>query len=269
MNALSREEFDHLRKVLYSQTGIALGDEKAELVGGRLRNRLTAHGLSDYAGYLRILRNDPDEMSKFINALTTNKTDFFREASHFAHLERELLPKAARGRPFMVWSAACSTGQEPYTLGIVMEDFARGHPGFDFRVLGSDIDTNVLEQAERAVYDEQTLAPVPPEALRAHFETGKGNNEGLYRVKEHLRAKYKFRRFNLVEGGDLPAKPLFDCVFLRNVLIYFDPASTKRVIENVLVRLKPDGHLFIGHSESLRDHGKELVFVGDAIYRKR
>lgn len=265
---VSPMEFETLRTLLYRETGIALGDDKRELMGGRLRARLAALGLSNLAQYARRIREDRQELTQFINAMTTNKTDFLRERTHFDALAREVLPAFREPRPFLAWSAACSTGEEPYTLGMTLAEFARTCPGFDFRILATDIDTHVLEKAMAGTFETRAMEPVSPSLRSAYFEKGRGENEGLWRVRSGLREKYKFRSFNLLTGVGLTQSIQFDVVFLRNVLIYFDLKSTSRVIANVLTRLKPGGLLYIGHSESLREHGKELAFVGDATYRK-
>ena len=263
---ISVTEFEQLAALLYQETGIALPLEKQEMMGGRLRKRLEVTGLESLSAYMCLVRSDSNELTEFINVMTTNKTDFFREKSHFEYMAREFLPAHPPERMCMGWSAASSTGQELYTLAMVCSEFKKTKPQFDFRLLGTDIDTQVVAAAERGIYEPHTLEPVAPAYVHTYFDRNKVKD--LYKIKDSLKEKCKFRENNLMlprtDWGSLK----FDFVFLRNVLIYFDEESTQRVIANITARMHPGALLFIGHSETLRNASKGLTFVGDSIYKK-
>ncbi len=266
-------EFEHVRRLIYEHAGIALSSCKRPLVQARLGRRMRALGIGSLADYLRHLEADMsgEELRQFINALTTNKTDFMREVHHFHHLREQWAPAvraraASGGRKLRLWSAACSTGEEPYSIAMTVVD-ALG-PGWDIRILASDIDTNVLETAAEGIYTLEQVSPIPREMLARHFLRGTGARAGLVRVRDTLRSLVAFRRVNLLGDVDPPSKR-FDVIFCRNVLIYFDRPTQQRVIARLVSALRDNGLLFLGHSESAAGLVDGLRPVGNTIYATR
>jgi len=275
-DGLSDHEFHTFRTLVATHCGIALGPHKRALLQARLGRRLRTLGLTTFAEYHRILvQDDPhgEELVHFINAVTTNKTEFYREAHHFAYLAEEwapaLIARASRGgeRSVRIWSAGCSTGEEPYTIAMTVAD-ALSHAGpWSVRILASDIDTEVLARAESATYSIEAAAGIPPAALKRHFLRGIGTSLGLMRARPELQSLVTFRRINLMEGQWPLGAPL-DVIFCRNVLIYFDRPTQQRVLERLAKSLKDDGVLVLGHSEGMLGTMQRLQHVGHTIYRK-
>jgi len=246
--AYGPRDFERARELIHQRAGIALGDGKREMVYSRLAKRLRALGIPRFADYLAKLddRAHP-EWEHFVNALTTNQTDFFREAHHFAMLAQRALE--IRGRPMRVWSAAASSGEEPYSIAITLcEAYECLMPPVE--ILATDLDTRVLAYAREAVYPLEKVGTLDPERLRRFFLKGRGAREGMARVRDAVRDLVAFRTLNLrdthwdVEGP-------FDAIFCRNVLIYFDKETQRAVLERLAARLAPGGLYFAGHSESL------------------
>jgi chemotaxis protein methyltransferase CheR len=272
---LKLHEFERLRTLLKGEVGIHIGDKKQVLMESRLISRMRVLGIQSYKDYISHLESDHTEIGEFINALTTNKTDFFRENDHFEFLKREGVPTLLRTQPQLrrinAWSAASSTGEEAYTLGIVLSELLQSPENprpWDFRLLGTDIDTEVIAHAEAGIYkDTLVRTQIAPQLVQKYFLCGAGRNRGKYRVCDQLRSVTKFRRFNLTQGEFL-SDIRFELIFLRNVLIYFQQDTIKQVIERVARRLRPGGYLILGHSESLHgiDHG--LTHLGRSIYLK-
>ncbi len=262
---LSDAEFETLRKLLYEAVGINLTPEKKALVMGRLSKRLLDLGLSSFAEYFRRIASgkDPDERQWAFNALTTNETSFFREPQHFAFLTQNILPAHPRGESFRVWSAASSTGEEPYSIAMVLAERLRKAP---WEIVASDISTKVLDQARRALYPMQRAEQIPKPYLRDFCLKGTGPHEGSFSIDRWPRERVRFLQVNLV--APLPDLGQFDLIFLRNVLIYFDPPTKRKVVENLLRALKPGGHFFSGHSESLTGMVSGLLPLKPAVYRK-
>lgn len=262
---LSNEEFNRFRSWLYDTAGISLSDAKRQLVVGRLAKRLQLHGLESYGSYFRMLTggNHPDELQMAIDLLTTNETYFFREPKHFDYLRDNILPQVQAGRGFRVWSAASSSGQEAYTLAMVLADRFGDDP---WEIIGSDLSTRVLEKARSGHYPLEQSRHIPQEYLRRYCLKGVGSQEGTFLVSKHLRNRVSFRQVNLI--NKLPKLGDFDLIVLRNVMIYFDAPTKRKVVSNLLPLLKPGGHLFIGHSESLNGIVDGLHLVRPAIYRK-
>ncbi len=276
---LTDKEFDGFRALIYKLTGIALNDGKRQLVQSRLQKRLRFYHFATFAEYHRLvssLGSGDDETATFINCITTNKTDFFREPHHFEFVTQQILPDLARqaqaeGRSprLRVWHAGCSSGEEPYTLGIALAESLDGKGNWDVRQLASDIDTNVLAQAERGVYPADRVAPIPADCLRRHFLRGTGDSRELYQVKPALRSQVTFRQINLLEEWPLQPATRFDMIFCRNVVIYFDKPTQQRLFARFQERLRPGGYLFLGHSESLHGQNEAFDSVGHTIYRLR
>lgn len=262
---LTDQEFDFLRKLLHQAAGINLTTEKKALVIGRLTRRIESLGLSSYGEYFRLIASntDPAERQWALDALTTNETYFFREPQHFAYLSEIILPKAPPGESFRVWSAASSSGEEAYSIAMLLSERLGRRP---WEIIGTDLSTKVLEKAMRGQYPMERADKIPQPYLHAYCLKGVGDQEGTFLVDPSLRKRVKFQHANLMEP--LPKVGLFDVIFLRNVLIYFDPPTKRRVVENLLPFMKPEGYFFSGHSESLSGLVDGLVAVKPAIYRK-
>ncbi len=271
---ITDHEFGLFRNLVYAKTGITLGPQKRHLLHARLGKRLRALGMASFGEYYDHLTTcDPgqEELERFINALTTNKTDFFREPHHFRYLAEVWAPamraRAARThrRSLRLWSAACSSGEEPYSLAMTLRDaLGPSLDGFDLRILASDIDTDVLARAAAGVYSRTQVAPVPEALLERHFLKGVGANAGLVRVRPELRALITFRRINLLDDV-WPIRARLDVIVCRNVLIYFDRPTQQRLLQRLAALLEDDGLLILGHSESLyglldgfRHHGNTI-----------
>ena len=262
---LTDHEFDFLRKLLYDAAGINLTAEKKALVIGRLTRRIEGLGLASYGDYFRRIsgHTDPDERQWAIDALTTNETFFFREPAHFAFLSEVILPAVPAGETFRVWSAASSSGEEAYSIAMLLAERLGQRP---WEIIGSDLSTKVLEKARRGQYPMERAEKIPQPYLRAYCLKGAGGQEGTFLIDSTLRKRVRFQQANLM--GPLPKLGLFDVIFLRNVLIYFDLATKRRVVENLLPFMKPDGYFFSGHSESLTGMVAGLAQVKPAIYRR-
>ena len=271
--SLSSREFARLCGLVLAEAGIRLGPEKKTMLEGRLRRRLRALHFDSWSGYCDYLfakEGQRDELVPFINAVTTNKTDFFREPRHFELLTQTVLPDlAARAanRPLLAWSAACSTGEEPYTLAMVLADYAEMHPGFRFSILATDICTEVLEKAELGVYSAAVVEAVPAALSRKYLMRSRDPHAERVRVVPELRRVVEFRRLNLIER-DYGIADKADIVFCRNVLIYFDRETQQAVLRRLTECLQPQGYLFLGHSETLHDMGLSLAPVAPALYRR-
>lgn len=267
---LSHKDYVFIRDLAFEKTGINLNENKVTMIQSRISRRLNALKLRSYSDYIEYLQNNPQEMTPFINSLTTNKTDFFREIDHFDYLRDNYFPNLtsnSTGKSLYVWSAACSAGHEVYTLGMVFDEFTKSNPSYDFRILGTDIDTDILTKAENGIYPAEQVSPIAPNYLRGNFEKGRGNDDGNYIVTKKLKEKIKFRQFNLIDPAN--TVPLqFDIIFLRNVLIYFTKDTIQIVIDKLVSHLNPGGLLFIGHSETLNGINHNLQSLGSAIYKK-
>jgi chemotaxis protein methyltransferase CheR len=260
----SRRDFERARRMIHDRAGIALGDGKAEMVYGRLTKRLRALGLDAFRDYLSLLGDaGHPEWEHFVNALTTNQTDFFRESHHFPILARHVA--GVQRRPVRVWSAAAATGEEPYSIAITLcEAFETLTP--PARVLATDLDTRVLAQAREGIYALDRVRSMETERLRRFFRKGHGSRTGLARVRDELRELVDFRTFNLREARwDMDER--FDAIFCRNVLIYFDKPTQRQVLERLAARLAPDGLYFAGHSESLLHAADLFEPCGRTVYR--
>lgn len=257
---LTDRDFRRIAELIGGQAGIKLPPAKRLMVEGRLRKRVRALGHGGLAGYCRFLFEEgglAGELVHVIDAVTTNKTDFFREADHFSALEKRLVPAllAARrpgGKPKLkLWSAASSNGAEAYSIAMVMADLAARDDGFQFTVLGTDISTEMLAAAERAVYPEEMLAPVPAELQRCYVMRGSTPaRRGEMRIVPELRRLVRFRRLNLMDESYAVDRDV-DVIFLRNVLIYFEKATQEAVVRRLAGHLRPGGFLILGHSESM------------------
>lgn len=273
-DCLSGRDFTRLSQLVYQETGIRLGPEKKTMLEARLRRRLRDLSLPCCTSYCEYLF-DPDrpreEMLRFIDVVTTNKTDFFREPAHFDFLVRTALPTLASSasgeRPLLVWSAGCSSGEEPYTLAIVLSEYAEAHPGFRFSILATDISTTVLARAEAGVYANETVEPVPAPLRRKYLMRSRDRQSDRVRIVPELRELIRFRRLNLMDS-DYALETPADAIFCRNVLIYFDRPTQEKVLNRLSRCLVPQGYLFVGHSESLHEFDVRLTPVAPAVYRR-
>jgi len=263
-----RADFQRVRRLLQESAGIALHDCKQELVYSRLARRLRALGLDRFDAYLDRVEADEAELARFVNALTTNLTAFFREPHHFEYLSRVLVPQWRRERrePMRIWSAGCSTGEEAYSIAMTLaEALADGRPGF--RILATDLDTDVLAKAEAGIYARDRVEGLDRARLKRWFQRGRGRREGWMRVVPELREHIRFRPLNLFERW--PMRHPLDVIFCRNVAIYFDKPTQRTLYRRFHQALAPGGHLFVGHAESLFRVCDDFERVGQSVYRKR
>jgi chemotaxis protein methyltransferase CheR len=271
--SISGRDYARLRELIYAEAGINLGTERKTMLEARIKRRLKIlnfHSYGEYCDYLFGHEGLKDEITHLIDVVTTNKTDFFREAGHFDFLVEKALPEVTQrngGRQFAIWSAGCSTGEEPYTMAIVLSEYALTHPGFRFRVLASDISTTVLVKAEQGVYTNDIVAPVQPVLRRKYFMRSREPGSERVRVVPELRRCIEFRRLNFMEDNYGVAEKV-DAIFCRNVIIYFDRATQERILLKLARCLLPGGYLFVGHAETLHDMNLPLVPVAPALYRR-
>jgi chemotaxis protein methyltransferase CheR len=273
---LTAKDFRRLSSFIKENLGIKVPDFKRSMVESRLRKRLSALGMKSYTEYCDYLfsgKGMNDELYEFTDVITTNKTDFFREPHHFHYILEKALPDLVRRtdagltRPLRAWSCACSRGDEPYTLSMVLSEYGRVVPRFDFSILATDISTRMLETAVKGIYDEQVVDPVPLDYRRKYLLRSKDKNRGLVRIKPELRKKITFRRLNLMDS-DFRLGDKMDLLFCRNVIIYFDKPTTDKLIERLCSVIAPGGYLFMGHSELLDSGRYPLVPVAPTIYQK-
>jgi chemotaxis protein methyltransferase CheR len=270
--AFSEEDFRHLVRLAYSHAGIALADNKRNLVYRRVSRRLRALKMNSFREYREYLAKDSREVESFINSISTNHTKFFREEHHFHHFRTHTaLPFAhSHGRNvggrLRVWSAGCSTGEEPYTIAVVLKREIRDFTGCDVRILATDIDTDVLTKAARGEYGSNAFDEVPkPYHSFFKAETNGDTVEKVVMDKD-VKSLITFRRLNLMEPWPFHGK--FDAIFCRNVMIYFDASTKSKLVERFTQQLKPGGWLYIGHSESLIGSHPGLELVGRTIYQR-
>ncbi len=267
----TQKHFNDIKELIIEHTGISLSDAKDELVYGRIARRLRALKLKSFDDYCSLLRENPEqEFGHFINAITTNLTAFFREDHHFVSLKEEILPKLLHNRrsnrKLRIWSAGCSTGEEPYSISIALLESIKDLAQWDVRILATDIDTNVLDKASEGVYSLQRIVGLPEARQERWFQKGKAKQEGQVRVKQEVRELINFKQLNLM--GKWPIKRQFDVIFCRNVLIYFNKDTQGILIDRYANVLKEDGYLFLGHSETLHGVSTRFDLLGKSSYRK-
>lgn len=268
---LGDTEFAFIRTVVEKNAGIILNTTKRQLVQGRLARRIRELGLSSFAEYCELVRNGgPEELVGLINAITTNVTSFFRESHHFDSLTTLMLPEAMgrneRTRRLRVWSAGCSSGEEPYSIAIAAAEALGSQRGWDFKILATDIDSEILDTAARGEYPLERLQGVSDERRQRWFVAGVGERTGQVRVKPELQTMITFRTLNLM--GDWPMHGPFDVIFCRNVMIYFDQHTRERLLMRYAQLLTDGGYLCLGHSESIHMQHTQFRLVGRTIYRK-
>ena len=265
---LTENQFQKIGKIVYQVCGIRLTPGKEELVKARLGRRLRVLNLNDFDEYLDFLDNNKsNELSIMVDALTTNKTFFFREIEHFNFLTKHILPVIAETtRKLRIWSAGCSSGEEPYTLSILLHDKISSIANWDVKILATDISPSMLKTAHNAIYSEELLGEVSMKMKQQYFEVVNGNIKPEYKVISRIKNIIKFAELNLMNSW--PMKGPFDVIFCRNVMIYFDKQTRERLINRYWELIKPNGFLFVGHSESLTGISNSFKYVQPAIYRK-
>jgi len=257
--------FQAIRAWIHETAGISLSEQKKALVMGRLAQRLRHYGLQSYGEYFELLHGGahPSELQIAVDLLTTNETHFFREPKHFDFLRERILARHPAGRMFRAWSAASSSGEEPYSIAMTLADALKDGP---WEVMASDLSTRVLERAQHGHYPMARAKTIPPRYLKEYCLKGVGAQEGTFLVAPRLRGRVRFAQINLV--GTLPRLGEFDVIFLRNVMIYFDPPTKREVVARLVPYLARGGHLFVGHSESLNGVSDALKTVQPSVYLK-
>ncbi len=270
---LKDHEFEKISRLVYDICGIDLHEGKKELVKARLGRRLRGRSFRSFSDYYRHVTaaEGRDELIAMIDSLSTNLTSFFREDKHFAKLRTVVPPLLAsvrgNGRPprLRIWSAGCSTGEEPYTIAMVLMETIPPAAA-ELKITATDISTDVLKKAVAGVYAEDKIRNIPPELLRKYFLKGQGDWKGFYKVKDNLKGSIEFARFNLKET--FPAADPFDIIFCRNVMIYFDREMQTSLVNGFYRALREGGYLFIGHSESLTGITHRFKYIEPSVYRK-
>ncbi|HEX9079500.1 MAG TPA: protein-glutamate O-methyltransferase CheR [Desulfuromonadaceae bacterium] len=274
---LSDREFERLGELIRAHCGIKMPAAKKPMLEARLHKRLRALGLKSFREYCDLLAapaGGAEELVQMIDAVTTHKTDFFREPAHFRYLAETVLPDYAAspkrwdGPGFAVWSAGCSTGEEAYTLGIVLCEFAAAHRGFRFAITATDISAGVLEKAALGVYGAEQVKGVPPEIMCKYFLRCRERERRVVRIVPELRSVVSFMRANLMDERYCPFTKGADAIFCRNVIIYFHRNEQYRLLAHFCRSLKSGGHLFLGHSETVHGFDLPLVRTGSTVYRK-
>ena len=269
---LSKRNFEALSRYIYDYSGIKMPITKITMLEGRLRRRLRATGigtLDAYCEYLFKQNGLATESTYLIDAVTTNKTDFFREPKHFEYVERVVLPEmlAAGHKKLRVWSSACSTGAEPYTMAMVLQEFASTNREVDYRILATDLSTDVLQAAQRGVYPRDMVAPVPKSIQQKYVMVARERGRTDVRISARLRSKVGFARLNLMDDSYPVGDPMH-MIFCRNVLIYFDKVTQAKVLTRLCDCLMPGGYLFVGHSESVTGIPLPVKQVANTVFRK-
>ena len=276
-SALTDKAFALIRDLIHRESGITLGDSKKQLVASRLAKRLRVHGLSCYQDYHSLVTTrdvDGSELRELLNAITTNKTEFFRERHHFDFLTQRVFPECIERarvtgeRRIRIWSAGCSSGEEPYTIAMTFLDHFPVSSGWSLDITATDLDTHVIENAELGVYPEATVRPVPLPLQKRFLQRGTGANVGKVRVGEELRRLITFRQLNFVAPSWSVHGP-FDMIFCRNVMIYFKPETQHTIEQRFAAELRGNGYLFLGHSETMSGLQDLYEPLRGTIYRRR
>ena len=264
------KDFETIRRIVSERTGIMLADGKRDMVYGRLARRLRALGLNRFDEYCRIVADGSDraELSELVNAITTNLTAFFRENHHFEFLANTLLPELIRKKPekrMRIWSAGCSSGEEPYSIAMVVKEVVPSN--WDVKILATDLDSNMVARAKNGVYEEKRVSGIGKQRLKRWVMKGGGQHDGMIRMSDDLRSIITFKQLNLMNRW--PMKGPFDFIFCRNVVIYFSK-DTQRVLFNRFADMLPDqAYMFIGHSESMFNVCDRFKLIGKTIYQKQ
>lgn len=270
---MKESEFAFIRELVYRRSRICLDADKKEMVSARLGKRLRATNIKSITEYCNLLKSPHagDELAHLIDAISTNHTFFFRENSHFDFVRQRIVPEmqqrrqAERWPRFLAWSAACSSGEEAYSLAITLQETIA--PGWDWHIQCTDISHRILNRATQAIYSEEVVAKLPPAIVKKYFQKGIGPQAGNYRVRPELRSHLSFHQLNLLES-DSPLNELFHVIFCRNVMIYFDRPTQEDLVNRLTRRLVPGGYLLVGHAESLTGINHSLQAVQPATYRR-
>ena len=275
ISRLSEREFELFRHLVKKHIGVSFVHTKKAILQRKLASRVNSLGLESYNAYYRYLLQDKEggwELRRLINTITVDKSAFFRHSKQFELLANVVLPQVATRKnttkKLRIWSAGCATGQEAYSIAMVVNEMFKGDHTWDFRILASDVDTDALKFAYRGLYPKESIQQVPIEYLNKYFTKGTGKDSGFFMVKEDLRKKLLFRRLNFVDF-DFPFRSLVDIIFCRNVMIYFDIEVKKRLINNFYRILERDGFLCLGASESLIGVDDRFALVGHFTYQKK
>lgn len=272
-HSMTDEDFSKLSSFVYGELGIKMPYPKKIMLQCRLQKRVNALKMNSFKEYLDFVfskEGQEEELIRMIDLVTTNKTDFFREPSHFDYLRDVVLPEYCSGqnrKTIKIWSAACSSGEEPYTIAIVLKEFLKDHPEVDFEIFGTDISMRILQKAALAIYQEDRVTGIPLELKRRYFLKSKDPLDKTVRLIPEIRSKVVFNRMNLMDQYYDVDKD-FDIIFCRNVLIYFDRTAQQNVINKLSSRLKADGYFFLGHSESITNMRVPLRQIKPTVFRK-
>lgn len=264
-----QKDFEQVKSRIYNHAGIALADHKKDLVYNRLVKRIRELQVESFSDYLSLLDSSSDEMSQFVNAMTTNLTSFYREAHHFEFLSNTYIPELSNQgqRSLRIWSSACSIGEEPYSIAMSLLESGIDINQWDIKIYATDIDTNVLETAKAGIYSLERVDNLNLARKKLGFLRGKNENSGQIIIKPQLQKMIQFDYCNLMESWNIN-EPL-DVIFCRNVMIYFDKETQNKLLDRMANLLKPQGLLFIGHSESPARSMKDFKLLGRTMYQKR
>ncbi len=274
--SLTDKDFDRFSKLVYDQCGIKLPAHKRSMLEARLRKRLRAHNLHTFEDYADLVFSEgesTEELVKLIDVVTTNKTDFFREPAHYDYLVQSALPFLVESfgsginQPLRIWSAGCSTGKEPYTLAMVLKEYQREVPDFQFDILGTDICTDVLEKAVQGIYPVAKAEPIPIALKKKYLLKSKGPDSSMVRIVPELRSLVRYRRLNFMDD-DFGFREPFDIIFCRNVIIYFDRPTQERLLAKLAANLTVGRYIFLGHSETLLGLNLPLKQMAPSVYRR-
>ncbi|TDX47823.1 CheR family methyltransferase [Orenia marismortui] len=270
---LNYDVFQKISSLIYKSIGVNLHDKKRAMVNSRLSKRLYKLGLTSFEEYYQYLINTPQELSQIYNILTTNVTKFFREEYHFKFIKEQVLPrieKRNKNKSIRVWSAGCSSGEEAYSLAIILREYFI-NTSWDIKILATDINTDVLKTGKEGIYSYDKVNAIPYDLLKKYFKLGRGKQANLFKAKEELRDLIEFKKINLNQLEDSSIKDNLDFIFCRNVFIYFRPKTREKIIKQFYQKLKDDGYLFLGHSESInssRQVEEKLRSVYKTTYQK-
>ncbi len=269
---LTDQEFNKLSQFIQGNYGIKMPPIKKIVLQGRLHKRLKHLGMPDFKTYIDYVfsMEGENEIIHMMDVVSTNKTDFYREPVHFEFLETEILPKLFKisGQSSVkIWSAGCSSGEEPYTLAIVLQEFKEKHPGFDYHILATDISTQMLQSGANAVYKEEKIAIIPLNLKKKYFLRSKDHADPKVRVVKTLRDKVSFQRLNFMDAS-YQVNDQFDIIFCRNALIYFERENQEMVINKLCQKLKPEGFFLLGHSETITNMNVPLKSIKPTIFKK-
>ncbi|TAN66696.1 MAG: protein-glutamate O-methyltransferase CheR [Methylobacter sp.] len=262
---LQEKEFEQFRDLIYRIAGISMSSAKKPLVTSRLSKRLRHYGLASYGEYFQMITaaNGKTELQMAVDLLTTNETQFFREPKHFDFLRQSVLPAQKPGKLLRIWSAACSTGEEPYSIAMLLDEVLGDEP---WEIVASDLNTQVLERARIGLYPIERMQEIPRHYLSNYCLKGVGAQKGTLLIERKLRERVRFMQYNLIEAP--PKQAEFDVIFLRNVMIYFDQDTKRQVVSRLLSQLRPGGYFLVGHSETLNGINEDVRMVQSAVYQR-